>query len=228
MRVLVADHDVAFVKQIRGEVRAHGMLADVAITGEAGLAMAVSNHYDVVSLDLELPDIDGLETCRRMRANGVDTPVLLLSAQHVLDRVIAGLDGGADDYLAKPVHVPELLARLRALGRRAQSPRPPVLEVGDLRYDQAACRVHRGDQEIELTAKERTLLEVLMRHPGQIVSERRLKDEAWDVAEAIESNIVAVYVRYLRNKIDRPFGLNTIETVRGAGYRLTAPASVAA
>ena len=225
MRVLVADHDVTFVKLIRNKLRAHGVVADVAITGEAGLAMAVMNHYDVVSLDLDLPDIDAFETCRRMRDNGVDTPVLLLTEQDALDRLITGLDSGADDYLAKPVDIAELLARLRALSRRARSPRPPVLEVGDLRLDQAACRVHRGTQEIELTAKERTLLEVLMRHSGQIVSQQRLHDEAWDGAEVHESNIIAVYVRYLRNKIDRPFGLSTLETVRGAGYRLSAAAT---
>ena len=153
MRVLVADHDVAFVKLIRGELRAHGVLADVAITGEAGLAMAVMNHYDVVSLDLELPGIDGFKTCRRMRANDVDTPVLLLTEQDAIDRLITGLDCGADDYLAKPIQVAELLARLRALSRRAQSPPPPVLEVGDLRFEQATCRVFRGSQEIELTPR---------------------------------------------------------------------------
>jgi two-component system OmpR family response regulator len=220
MRVLIVEDHLPLAELIRDTLRAHQMLADVASTGEQALWMAGGHHYDAITLDVSLPGIDGFETCRRLRAAGVATPILMLTARDGVAYRVAGLDAGADDYLTKPAHVQELLARLRALARRARPPRPPTLRVGDLVFDEAACEVSRGGQAIPLTAKEREVLAALMRRPGKVVSRRRLIEDAWDGADVSRSNVVDVYVRYLRNKIDRPFGRGTIETVRGVGYRL--------
>jgi two-component system OmpR family response regulator len=171
-------------------------------------------------LDVMLPGIDGFETCRRLRQDGVWAPVLMLTARDAIDDRVAGLDGGADDYLTKPFSFAELLARLRALARRGPVERPTVLEVGDLRLDPAARRVWRGDVEVSLSAKEFQLLETFMRHPGEVLSRYQLLEHAWDYDYENRSNIVDVYVRYLRDKVDRPFGRKSLETVRGAGYRL--------
>jgi two-component system OmpR family response regulator len=167
-----------------------------------------------------LPGIDGFETCRRLRESGIWAPVLMLTARDAVDDRVAGLDGGADDYLTKPFSFAELLARLRALARRGPVERPAVIEVGDLRLDPAARRVWRGDTEVSLSAKEFQLLETFMRRPGEVLSRYQLLEHAWDYDYENRSNIVDVYVRYLRDKIDRPFGRTTLETVRGAGYRL--------
>jgi two-component system, OmpR family, response regulator len=169
-----------------------------------------------------LPGADGFEVCRRLRHDGVWTPVLMLTARDGVDDRVVGLDAGADDYLTKPFAFEELLARLRALTRRAPVERPPVLEVGDLRLDPAAHRAWRGDRELDLSAKEFALLELFMRRPGVTLSRTQLLDGAWDIAFESRSNVVDVYVRYLREKIDRPFGRDSIETVRGVGYRLRA------
>ena len=192
----------------------------MAIKGEDALWMAGSTGYDAIVLDVMLPGIDGFETCRRLREQGIWAPVLMLTARDAVDDRVAGLDGGADDYLTKPFSFAELLARLRALARRGPVERPAVLEVGDLRLDPAARRVWRGDTEVSLSAKEFQLLETFMRHPGEVLSRYQLLEHAWDYDYENRSNIVDVYVRYLRDKIDRPFGLSTLETVRGAGYRL--------
>jgi two-component system OmpR family response regulator len=167
-----------------------------------------------------LPGIDGFETCRKLRNDGVWSPVLLLTARDAVEDRVAGLDGGADDYLTKPFSLAELLARLRALARRGPVERPVVLEVGDLRLDPATHQVWRGEIEIPLSAKEFALLEAFMRRPGELLSRYQLLEHAWDYEYENRSNVVDVYVRYLREKIDRPFGANSIETVRGAGYRL--------
>jgi two-component system OmpR family response regulator len=220
MRVLIVEDHLPLADLIRQTLQAHQVLADVASTGEQALWMAGGHHYDVITLDVSLPGIDGLETCRRLRAAGVETPILMLTARSAVDHRVAGLDAGADDYLTKPAHVQELLARLRALARRAPRPRPPTLRVGDLVYDEAACEVRRGGRAIPLTAKEREVLAALMRRPGKVVTRQRLIEDAWDGADVGRSNVVDVYVRYLRNKIDRPFGRATLETVRGVGYRL--------
>ena len=169
-----------------------------------------------------LPASDGFEICRRLRGDGVWTPVLMLTARDAVDDRVSGLDAGADDYLTKPFAFEELLARLRALARRAPAERPPVLEVGELRLDPAAHRAWRGEHELELSAKEFALLELFMRRPGVTLTRTQLLDGAWDMAFESRSNVVDVYVRYLREKIDRPFGRDSIETVRGVGYRLRA------
>ena len=192
----------------------------MAIKGEDALWMAGSTGYDAIVLDVMLPGIDGFETCRRLREEGIWSPVIMLTARDTVEDRVAGLDGGADDYLAKPFSFAELLARLRALARRGPVERPAVLEVGTLKLDPAGRRVWRGDTEVSLSAKEFQLLETFMRHPGEVLSRYQLLEHAWDYDYENRSNIVDVYVRYLRDKIDRPFGVNQLETVRGAGYRL--------
>jgi two-component system OmpR family response regulator len=201
-----------------------GDLVTIAGTGEAALADAAESGYDVVLLDVQLPDMSGFDVCRRLRQGHVWTPVLMLTARTAVADRITGLDSGADDYLGKPFAFEELLARMRALARRGPVPRPTVLEVGDLRLDPAAHRVWRNEVEIELSARELALLEVLMRRPEQVLSRDRLLAYAWGVTHDTSSNVVDVYVRYLREKIDRPFGVESLRTVRGLGYRLTAGA----
>ena len=182
--------------------------------------MAGSTEYDAIVLDVMLPGIDGFETCRRLRGEGVWSPVLMLTARDAVEDRVAGLDGGADDYLTKPFSFAELLARLRALARRPPAERPVLLEVGDLRLDPATREVWRGDREIRLSAREFGLLETFMRRPGQVFTQPQLLDAAWDLGYEQRSNVVDVYVRYLRDKIDRPFGRESLETIRGVGYRL--------
>ncbi len=201
-------------------LREEGHAADIAARGEDALWMAPAASYDAVVLDIMLPGIDGFETCRRLRQNDVWTPVLMLTARDAVGDRVTGLDAGADDYLAKPFSFDELLARLRALTRRAPAERPVAVAVGDLRLDPAAHRIWRGEREIELSAKEFALLELLMRRPGSVLTRSQLLEGAWDMSYERRSNIVDVYIRHLREKIDRPFGTETIETVRGVGYRL--------
>ena len=205
---------------IRRGLQEEGMSVDVANEGEDALWMAGSTDYDAVVLDVMLPGIDGFETCRRLRDDGVWSPVLMLTARDAVEDRVAGLDGGADDYLTKPFSFAELLARLRALARRGPIERPPVLEVGNLRLDPATRQVWRGETEISLSTKEFSLLEVFMRRAGEVLSRYQLLEHAWDYEYENRSNVVDVYVRYLRQKIDRPFGRDSIETVRGAGYRM--------
>jgi len=223
MRVLIVEDDAKLARIIRRGLRAHGLSADLAATGEDALWMAAATDYGAIILDVMLPGIDGVETCRRLRAGGVATPVLMLTARTGVEDRVAGLDQGADDYLAKPFAFEELMARLRALARRTGTPRRPVLEVGDLQLDPASREVRRGATPIELTPKEFALLEALMRRPGQALSRFDLLEQAWDDAYENRSNVIDVYVRYLRDKIDRPFGTASIETVRGVGYRLRDP-----
>jgi two-component system OmpR family response regulator len=220
MRVLVVEDEIKLAKAIREALMADGQLADVAINGEDALWMAGATPYDVVCLDVNLPRIDGFETCRRLRADGVLAPILMLTARDAIGDRIAGLDTGADDYLVKPFDVGELLARLRALSRRGPVHRGTVLRVGDLELDTATRRVRRGDVDIPLSTKEEQILEVFMRRPGDVLTRLDLLEGAWDDGYENRSNVVDVYVRYLREKIDRPFGRASIETVRGAGYRL--------
>ena len=220
VRVLVVEDDPKMAALIGRGLREDGVATDVAGTGEEALWMAGSTDYDALVLDVLLPGIDGFETCRRLREDGVWTPVLLLTARDAVEDRIAGLDTGADDYLVKPFAFAELLARLRALARRGEHERPSVLEVGDLRLDPATREVWRGEAEITLSAKEFALLEAFMRRPGDVLSRLHLLDHTWDYAYENRSNVVDVYVRYLREKVDRPFGRRSIETVRGVGYRL--------
>jgi two-component system OmpR family response regulator len=220
VRVLVVEDEVPLAKLIREGLIAEGILADVAIRGEDALWMATSTSYDVICLDINLPGIDGFESCRRLRADGVATPILMLTARDAVDDRIAGLNTGADDYLVKPFDFGELLARLRALSRRWPTPEANVLTVGDLQLDLATHRVRRGDTDIELSVKEVQILEVFMRHPDEVLSRLQILEGAWDSGYEHRSNVIDVYVRYLREKIDRPFGVETLDTVRGAGYRL--------
>jgi two-component system OmpR family response regulator len=220
MRVLVVEDEVKLSGLLRRGLTEEGYAADVARTGEDALWMARSVEYDAIVLDLMLPELDGLEVCRRLREGGVWTPVLMLTARNGVDARVAGLDAGADDYLQKPFSFAELLARLRALARRGLPERPAVLEVGSLRLDPATRQVWRGEVEVRLSAKEFALLETFMRRPGRVLSRGQLLEHAWDFAYENRSNVVDVYVRYLREKVDRPFGLAQLETVRGAGYRL--------
>jgi two-component system OmpR family response regulator len=217
---LVVEDKVKMAKLLRRALRGEGLVADVALRGEDALWMAGAGRYDAILLDIMLPGIDGIETCRRLRAKGVWTPVLMLTARgRVADRV-AGLDGGADDYLAKPFELPELMARLRALARREPVRRPTVLEVGDLRLDPAARQVWRDRHPVELPAKCFALLEAFMRRPGHVLSRYQLLEAAWDGDYDHRSNVVDQHVRALRERIDRPFGTHSVETVRGSGYRL--------
>ena len=223
MRLLIVEDEPKMAALLKRGLVEQGAVVDLADRGEDALWMAASTGYDVVVLDLMLPGIDGFETCRRLRDAGVWAPVLMLTARGEVEDRVAGLDGGADDYLVKPVNFAELGARLRALARRGPRERPPVLQVGDLRLDPASRRVWRGDAEISLSAIELSLLEAFMRRPGDVLSQLALLEAAWDNEYENRSNVVAVYVGYLRNKIDRPFGRDDIETVRGAGYRLRRP-----
>jgi two-component system, OmpR family, response regulator len=225
MRVLIVEDEIKMASLIRRGLREEGLAADVAIKGEDALWMAGSTEYDVIVLDVMLPGIDGFETCRRLRGDGVWAPVLMLTARDSIEDRVAGLDGGADDYLSKPFSFAELLARLRALARRGAVARPSVLTVGDLRLDPATRRVWRDESEIFLSAKEFAIFETFMRRPGEVLSRHQLLEHAWDYEYENRSNVIEVYVRYLREKVDRPFDKQSIETVRGAGYRLREPAA---
>ena len=220
VRVLVVEDEVKLASLIRKALREQMMLADIAINGEDALWMADATPYDVLVLDVNLPGIDGFEACHRLRVNGVRTPILMLTARDSVDDRITGLDTGADDYMVKPFDFNELFARVRALARRGPADHGPKLSVGDLSLDAATHTVTRRGVEIPLSTKELQLLEVFMRRPGQVLSRYDLLEGAWEMDYENRSNVIDVYVRYLREKIDRPFGIATIETVRGAGYRL--------
>jgi two-component system OmpR family response regulator len=220
MRVLIVEDDVPMAAAIRRGLRAEGIVADVAVRGEDALWMIGATGFDAVVLDVMLPGIDGFETCRRLREDGVWAPIIMLTARDAVEDRVKGLDQGADDYLTKPFSLAELLARLRALARRGAVERPTQLEVGDLRMDPATLQVWRGEEEVHLSPKEFVLLETFMRRPGEVLSQFALLEHAWDYEYENRSNVVEVYVRYLREKVDRPFGVKSIETVRGAGYRL--------
>ena len=220
MRVLIVEDELRMASLIRRGLTNEGVAADVAVRGADALWMAEAHDYDAVLLDVMLPDVDGFEVCRRLRAAGVWAPVLMLTARDSVEDRVAGLDSGADDYLVKPFSFAELLARLRALARRGDGERPAVLVVDDLRLDPATRDVVRGSTPIQLTAKEFALLETFMRRAGEVLSRLHLLEHAWDFAYDNRSNIVDVYVRRLRRKIDEPFERRSLETVRGAGYRL--------
>ena len=222
MRILVVEDEAKMAGLLQRGLGGEGLATDVAPTGEDALWMAGSTTYDAIVLDVMLPGIDGLETCRRLREQGVWTPVLMLTARDGVEDRVAGLDGGADDYLLKPFAFTELLARLRAVIRRGPVERPVVLTVGDLTLDPASRAVARGGRPIELSPTEFAMLEAFMRRPGEVLSRFHLLERVWDGGYENRSNVVDVYVRYLRDKIDRPFGVASIETVRGAGYALRA------
>jgi two-component system OmpR family response regulator len=222
MRILVVEDELKMASLLQRGLVEEAHAADVARTGDDALWMARAVDYDAIVLDVMLPGPNGFEVCRQLREAGIWSPVLMLTARDAVEDRVAGLDAGADDYLPKPFAFAELLARLRALARRGADERPAVIEVGDLRLDPATRAVWRGDAEIELSAKEFALLETFMRRPGQVLSRYQLLEHAWDYAYENRSNVVDVYVRYLRDKVDRPFGRRSLETVRGSGYRLRA------
>jgi two-component system OmpR family response regulator len=218
--VLIVEDHPKMASLLSQGLREEGHACDIASNGEDAIWMAKTTDYDAIILDVMLPGMDGFATLTALRADEVWAPVLMLTAKIAVEYRVRGLDLGADDYLTKPFSLDELLARLRALIRRGPIERPTVLEAGSLRLDPKAHRVWREEQEIILSAKEFALLETFMRHQGELLSRLDLLDHVWDFAYENRSNVVDVYVRYLREKIDRPFGLNSLETVRGAGYRL--------
>ena len=220
MRALIVEDQLKMAGLIRRELIEEGYVADVVANGEDALWRASATEYDVIILDVMLPGMDGFDVCQKLRADGIWSPVLMLTARDGVDDRIAGLDTGADDYLTKPFSFAELLARLRALRRRSPVERPVELMVGSLRLDPSTRQVWRDGTEIELSAKEFALLETFMRRPGHVLSRFELLEHAWDYSYENRSNVVDVYVRYLREKVDRPFGVASIETVRCAGYRL--------
>jgi two-component system, OmpR family, response regulator len=226
MRVLVVDDDLPMAAAIRRALRSVNVIGDVATTSQSACAMLADTPYDVIVLDAMLPDADGFATCRRLRKAGDWTPIIMVTARAAVDDRIRGLDAGADDYLTKPFSFGELLARLRALARRDLAERPVVIAVGSLRLDPASAQVWRGEQEIRLSTREFALLEAFMRSPGQVLGHSQLLDAAWDIGHEYHSNVIEVYIRYLREKIDRPFGVRSLETVRGLGYRLRADGGV--
>jgi two-component system OmpR family response regulator len=220
MRVLVVEDEVRTAALLRRGLSEAGYSVDVAVDGPDAVWRASEFSYDAVVLDVMLPGFDGLEVCRRLRGRGRWAPVLMLTARGDLAARVRGLDSGADDYLAKPFSFDELFARLRALIRRGAPERPTLVQCGDLRLDPATRRVWRGDIELALSPKEFALLELFLRHPGQVLTRTRILEHVWDYSYDGGSNVVDQYVGYLRRKIDRPFGVTQLETVRGVGYRL--------
>jgi two-component system, OmpR family, response regulator len=222
MRVLVVEDEKRLAAGLRKGLEAEGFAVDVALDGADGLWMATEHAYDAIVLDILLPGMNGYKVCATLRQNGVWTPILMLTAKDGEWDEVEALDTGADDYLTKPFAYAVLVARLRALLRRGARERPVVLEAGDIRLDPAARRAWRGGAEVELTPRELALLEFLLHRRGEVVSKREILEHVWDYDFEGDSNIVEVYVWHLRNKLDRPFGRDTIHTVRGAGYRLVA------
>jgi two-component system, OmpR family, response regulator len=222
MRILVVDDDVPVAQAIQRGLRADGFAVDVAAAGDEALWLAGENPYDAIVLDLMLPGVDGHEVCRRLRDRGTWSPILMLTAKSGVDEETGALDNGADDFLAKPFAYGVLVARLRALLRRGGAARPAVLEAGDLRMDPATRELWRGRVPVRLTPRQFSLLELFLRYPGEVLSKRTILDHVWDFAFEGDPNIVEVYVRQLRLRIDEPFGRNALQTVRGAGYRLAA------
>lgn len=218
--MLVVEDEPKMASLLRRGLTERGDVVEVVDSGAAAAAVAGAGEFDAILLDVMLPDLDGFEVCRRLRRARVWTPVLMLTARNEVRDRIEGLDAGADDYLPKPFAFEELLARLRALARRGPHERPAVLTVGDLSLDPATRSVTRGGTPVELSGKEFTLLETFMRRPGQVLTRSQILDLAWDMAYQNGSNVIDVYVRYLREKIDRPFDRTSLETVRGVGYRL--------
>lgn len=227
MKLLVVDDDPGVVSLLRRAFHADGYGVATAHTGQQAINIAKREPFDVIILDIVLQDLDGFEVCTRLRAAEVWTPILLITGRlDTVEHRVQGLDAGADDFISKPFKLAELSARVRALSRRQVHPRPTRLEVGDLVLDPATHEVHRGGTPIELSAREFALLHLLMRHPGEVLSRGTILDRVWDSNYEGASNVVDVYVRYLRQKIDRPFGIESLETLRGAGYRLRSVRSI--
>ncbi|MBV9820027.1 MAG: response regulator transcription factor [Solirubrobacterales bacterium] len=220
MRVLIVEDDPKLGPVLVRGFATDAIAADLVPTGEAAIVRADATAYGAIVLDVMLPDLDGFEVCRRLREQAIQAPVLMLTARDAIADRIVGLDSGADDYLVKPFSFAELLARVRALTRRGGIQRPPVLEVGDLRLDPARHQVWRGETPIELSRKQFALLQALMREPGAVLSRFDLLEQVWGYEYENRSNVIEVYIRYLRQKIDRPFHRHSLQTVRGVGYRI--------
>jgi two-component system OmpR family response regulator len=220
MRILLVEDEVKMARALRRGLEQEGHTVDVSVDGEDGLSKASEYDFDAVVLDVMLPGRDGFSICRELRANGRWSPVLMLTARDAVEDRIRGLDAGADDYLVKPFAFGELLARLRALVRRGPTERPSVISVGDVELDPAAHSVTRSGRAVDLSAREFSLLEFLMRHPGEVLSRARILEQVWDYSYSGFSNVVDVYIAYLRRKLERPFGRPLIRTVRGVGYVL--------
>jgi two-component system, OmpR family, response regulator len=222
MRVLVVEDDPKLGPVLVRGLATDAIAADLVTTGREAIIRAGATDYTVIVLDVMLPDLDGFQVCRALRDDNTSAPVLMLTARDAIDDRVQGLDSGADDYLVKPFSFVELLARVRAMSRRGPIQRTVMLEVGDLRLDSARHQVWRGDTPIDLSRKEYAILEALMRHAGDVLSRFDLLEQVWGYDYENRSNIVEVYIRYLREKIDRPFERNTLQTVRGVGYRVCA------
>lgn len=220
MRILVVEDEHRLADLLRRALEHERHTVTIAYDGEEGLARARSDAPDIIVLDVMLPRLDGFEVCRHLRAEGIDTPVLMLTALDAVADRVQGLDAGADDYLTKPFAIAELLARVRALGRRGPRPRDEVLQVADVTLDPVRHLVRRHDRHIGLTRKEFALLEYLMRHPGQVLTRQQIMDHVWGYDYETMTNVVDIYIHYLRNKIDRDFGKKLIRTVRGVGYSI--------
>jgi two-component system OmpR family response regulator len=220
MRVLVVEDEARMARLLKRGLEEEGHAVDVAADGPEGLWMATENGYAAIVLDLMLPGFDGVELCRKLRAQGIWVPVLMLTARDAVGDRVRGLDAGADDYLVKPFSLLEVAARLRALARRDDRVRPAVLTLGDLSLDPATKQAWRGKSELQLSPKEFSLLELFLRHPGTVLTRSQIIESVWDFAYDAGSNVVDQYVAYLRRKVDLPFGRHDIDTVRGMGYRL--------
>jgi two-component system, OmpR family, response regulator len=222
VRVLIVEDDPKLGPVLVRGLATDAIAADLVTTGREAIIRAGATDYTVIVLDVMLPDLDGFQVCRALREDNTFAPVLMLTARDAIDDRVQGLDSGADDYLVKPFSFVELLARVRAMSRRGPIQRTVMLEVGDLRLDSARHQVWRGDTPIDLSRKEYAILEALMRHAGDVLSRFDLLEQVWGYDYENRSNIVEVYIRYLREKIDRPFDRQTLQTVRGVGYRVCA------
>ena len=220
MRILIADSDLRLGSILVRGMQTDAIAADLVVTGGDAIIRATATSYAAIVLEADLPDQDGFSVCREIRDQAVDAPIVFLSARHAVEDRIAGLESGGDDYLGKPFAFRELLARVRAVSRRGPVQRGVVLEAGDLRLDAARHEVLRGGVAIDLSRKEFSVLEALMREPGAVLSRFDLLEQAWGYQYENRSNVVEVYIRYLREKIDRPFGRESLQTVRGVGYRI--------
>ena len=221
MHILVVEDEVRLATLLRRVLREERHVVDVANDGPSGLSLALNDNYDLLILDLMLPGMDGLEICRRLRGKGIQVPILMLTARGAVEDRVAGLEGGADDYLTKPFAMQELLARVKVQLRRGRTPGAETrLQVGDLTLDLLRHEAQRGDRVIQLTAKEFALLEFLMRHPGQVLTRTQIMDHVWEYDMDALSNVVDIYIHYLRDKVDRGFSHPLIATVRGVGYKI--------
>ena len=220
MRILVVEDEKKVASFLKKGLEEEYYAVDTAFDGEEGLALAQINEYDLIILDIMLPKVDGMEVLRRIRGNGSSVPILMLTAKDSIEDIISGLDSGSDDYLTKPFSFAELLARVRALLRRKMKEKTDILRVGDLSLSTSTHQVKRGERKIELTAKEYALLEYFMRNPNRILTRTLITEHVWDYHFDPETNVIDVYVNYLRKKIDQGFEKKLIHTIRGSGYRL--------